>query len=170
MTHQSAADSAESSRTITLKRRDIQAAARLLRLISGSDGADMADRPKVETRLSDINADREKLIARAREALRNRRKRREIFGETMFGEPAWAMLLALYVAEATEGRMSVGKLSSLSGGPPSTAQRWIDYLIKRNLAVREPHPTDRRTVFVKLSDAGRAALDLYFFGTLSSIL
>lgn len=160
-------DEPSSSRTITLSLREVRTAARLLKLIaaSGDEGVGgLLD----ESGEATIVAERQQLVRRARETFRNRRRRRDIFGDFMFGEPAWDMLLALYIAETREGRTTVGNLSSHSGAPTSTAQRWIDLLVDRGLALREAHPTDRRTIFIKLSDDGRAALDLYFSGTVSS--
>jgi DNA-binding MarR family transcriptional regulator len=45
--------------------------------------------------------------------------------------------------------------------PPTTVQRWVDYLEKEHLIRRDPHPTDRRTAFVSLLAKGRSSLDDY---------
>lgn len=146
--------------------REVRAAARLLKLIA--EPSDLhADSLLDAGSTSKIVGERQELVRKARETFANRRKRRDIFGDFMFGEPAWDMLLVLYFSETREGRNTVGNLASYSGAPASTAQRWIELLIDRGFALREAHPTDRRTVFIKLTDDGRAALDLYFSGTLS---
>jgi DNA-binding MarR family transcriptional regulator len=49
----------------------------------------------------------------------------------------------------------------------TTALRWIEYLVAQKLIVRESHPTDRRAVFVELSDKGRALIELYLYETLT---
>ena len=144
--------------------REVRAAARLLKLLAEPDDDSAGGLPDDPAEGSLIG-ERQELVRRARESFRDRRRRRGIFGDFMFGEPAWDMLLALYISETSEGRNSVGSLASLSGAPASTAQRWLEVLIDRGLALREAHPTDRRTVFIKLTDDGRAALDLYFSGT-----
>ncbi len=86
----------------------------------------------------------------------------------MFGEPAWDMLLALYVSSVDGPRHSVGRLGTLSGAPQTTALRWLDYLVMEKLVVRTPNPTDRRSDFVELSDKGRNALEKYLSEELES--
>jgi DNA-binding MarR family transcriptional regulator len=77
----------------------------------------------------------------------------------MFGEPAWDMLLGLYVMNGR--RVSVGKLTSLVDEPKTTALRWIDYLEKEHLIEKRPDFLDRRVVWVDLLDRGRQLLDVY---------
>jgi DNA-binding MarR family transcriptional regulator len=43
--------------------------------------------------------------------------------------------------------------------------RWIDYLVRKGLAYREDHPTDKRRNFIALSDKGRQLLELYLSET-----
>jgi DNA-binding MarR family transcriptional regulator len=101
----------------------------------------------------------------AREILRDRRRRSKIFNPSMFGEPAWDMLLILYASMTDVPRLSVGRLSSLSGAPPTTALRWLDYLEMDRLVVREANPDDRRSDFVSLTDKGRSAMEQYLSET-----
>jgi DNA-binding MarR family transcriptional regulator len=82
----------------------------------------------------------------------------------MFGEPAWDMLLILYLEHEGE-RKSQARLVELSGASRSTGQRWVDHLVRRNLAKREDHPTDKRRNFISLSDKGRDLLELYLSET-----
>jgi DNA-binding MarR family transcriptional regulator len=85
----------------------------------------------------------------------------------MFGEPAWEMLLLLYIADG-EARVGISRLGELAGASKTTALRWLDYLEGQKLIQRDTHPTDRRTVFVGLSDKGRRAIEAYLSGTLPS--
>lgn len=105
---------------------------------------------------------RELLLARARASVARRKRRALNFNSAMFGEPAWDMLLALYTAEAGASRIAVTGLTKLSGAPPTTALRWLDYLAKERMVMREPHPVDRRLTYVSLTDKGRQALDAHF--------
>lgn len=107
-------------------------------------------------------SDRSTLVAAAKEALISRRARHAFLDVSLFGEPGWDMLMALYVTEETEARNSITRLSDYSGAPPSTALRWIEHLGRSGLTRRVPHPTDARTAFVELTDEGRYALDEYF--------
>lgn len=106
-----------------------------------------------------------RLRDRAGEILSNRRRRHDIFGKAMFGEPAWDMLLLLYAIEHGE-RQTIGRLGDLAGASKTTALRWFDYLEAQKLVQRDPHPTDKRAAFVELTDKGRDALELYLSGTL----
>ena len=101
------------------------------------------------------------LLKLARNMLKVRRLRLDLFKKPMFGEPAWDMLLTLYVNSAHGTRQSVGRLSATSGSPSTTALRWLDYLEREQLVRREPNPTDRRSDFVELTPKGICALEQY---------
>ena len=79
----------------------------------------------------------------------------------MFAEPAWDMLLYLYVCDFSEGRQTIGQLADLVETPLTTVLRWVAYLEKEHLVVRRHHPTDRRIVFVELADKGRIAMEAF---------
>ena len=49
----------------------------------------------------------------ARSILAERRRRASFFDPTIFGEPAWDILLALYGDERTHGRQTIGQLVNL---------------------------------------------------------
>lgn len=100
---------------------------------------------------------------RARQQLQDRRKRAALFGQGMAAEPAWDMLLILYLS--ARGRQTQSRLGELSGASRTTAMRWIDYLSDRELVEREAHPTDLRKNFVFLTEKGRRLLDLYLSET-----
>ena len=104
---------------------------------------------------------------RAREILRHRRRRYDLFGRSMFGEPAWEMLLRLYMLDSGQ-RQTLSRLAEFCGAPKTTAIRWIEYLEVQRLIRRESHPNDKRAEFVELTDRAREALELYLSETLSN--
>lgn len=104
------------------------------------------------------------LRARANEILCNRKRRCEIFGKGMFGEPAWEMLLILYTSDCGP-RQTIGRLAEFAGASKTTSLRWIDYLEAQHLILRTSHPTDKRVAFVELTDKGRDAIELYLSDT-----
>jgi DNA-binding MarR family transcriptional regulator len=106
--------------------------------------------------------DRAILVAKARALFAERKRRSRHFKSVMFGEPAWDVLLALYITDFAGGRQSIGKLINWTGEPQTTALRWINYLEKERLISRETHPLDRRTVIVEITPKGRDQLDRYF--------
>ena len=97
----------------------------------------------------------------ARAIYQSRKRRAEYFGAALFSEPAWDMLLALYLYGQRYGHLSVSRLAEVVQVPLTTAIRWLDYLESARLVTRHNAPTDRRKVMIALSDHGRAALDDY---------
>ena len=97
----------------------------------------------------------------ARELLRERRLREEIFGESLFSDPSWDMLLDLF-ASTEEGRsVSVSSLCIAATVPPTTALRWIEVLFERGLVTRSRDPSDGRRVFVRLSPTASTSMVRY---------
>src|SRR4051794_14348539 len=103
---------------VKLSAGDVEDAKRLLKLISQDD--DLAG-----DSCNDGSPHKEApvLLRKARDILANRRRRYETFGTAMFGEPAWDILLLVYVLRAGQ-RPTIGRLADLSGATKSTAQRW----------------------------------------------
>jgi DNA-binding MarR family transcriptional regulator len=158
----------DDERTVTLSQKDIQAARRLLRLLLKEDSEAPAGLQLEGTARSIADTSRAALVARAREEFGNRRRRTAIFERSMFGEPAWDMLLALYILDVSGQRQTTGALMQFSGAPITTARRWLDYLVGNGLARRSHHPTDQRVMFVTLTEKGRSALDLYYSETVET--
>jgi len=156
----------EDLKTITLSGRDLRAATRLLNLILGTD----ADRgPELRMTKATGPHDRAILLGRARQEFVARAQRSQIFNRAMFGEPAWDMLLALYLTEQTGARHTVSGLINLSGVPPTTALRWLDFLENNeHLVIRKPNSVDKRVFLIELTEKARDALDAYFSGTAST--
>ena len=57
------------------------------------------------------------------------------------------------------GSLSARELAELTGLTPSTVTALLGRLEAANLAERQPHPTDRRQIVVKLTEGGNAHLD-----------
>lgn len=103
----------------------------------------------------------EEMFAVARNKINARHLRYRHFPDRMFGEPAWDMLLSLYVTFSSEAQQTVSNLCSYSGAPATTALRWIDYLEKQGFVTRRSNPIDLRVVFIELSAKGRDAIEAY---------
>jgi DNA-binding MarR family transcriptional regulator len=147
---------------VLLSGRDREDAARLLSLIAGGKPEPQATPPPQAPDESQAGKDR--LKACARRLYEERQRRNLHFGSQMFGEPAWEILLILYLEDSGE-RQAQARLVELSGASRSTGQRWVDHLVRKELAKREEHPTDRRRNFISLSDKGRHLLELYLSET-----
>ncbi|QXT34858.1 hypothetical protein KV697_13845 [Sphingomonas sanguinis] len=99
----------------------------------------------------------------ARMLYEQRRMRAEAFGDhsTVFVEPAWDLLLDLFLARA-EGRIVSASATSIGACvPPTTALRCVGALRRRGLVTTRPHPTDRRMKVVELSPDGAAMVERY---------
>ena len=104
----------------------------------------------------------EEQCALIRQILRLRENRRRIFGESIFGEPAWEVLLELYHAQLTGRRECVSSLCIASGVPSSTALRWIKALEEDGWLSRVPDPGDGRRYFMQLTDKAFDAMQRLF--------
>lgn len=99
----------------------------------------------------------------ARDIYEIRRKRAAIFGNAdLFGEPAWDILLDLYIAHADQKPVSVSSACIGSLAPATTGLRWLGVLTDCGLVKRMHDPEDQRRVLVVLSERGLAAMDRYF--------
>jgi DNA-binding MarR family transcriptional regulator len=94
--------------------------------------------------------------------IRNRRKRKDYFGDRLFDDPAWDMILDLAIAKARFRRVSVTSLCIASGVPSTTALRWVSVLVECGLFRRENDDSDRRRAFISLTDAGSLKVARYF--------
>jgi DNA-binding MarR family transcriptional regulator len=152
--------------TVILTGRDVADAARLLSMLIDHGAEPMGAPVRVDRRLesgrrakSDIESTA--LVSLARKELEGRKARLRYFSKSMFGEPAWDMLLVLYVTDVVGPKQTVGRITELSSAPSTSALRWLGYLERDKLVVREPHPTDRRVTFIELTDRGRTAIKDY---------
>ena len=149
--------------SMTFSDRDLADAGRLLAKIVGLPSSNEAAE-SVETAVFADSSDRAHLIKRARAAVERRKRRAAIFHRGMFGEPAWEMLLSLYVShdgqcESIEGLRQTAEVTL------TTALRWLDYLEGAKLIRRLEHRFDKRRVSIEITEKGRDMLDLYFSGT-----
>lgn len=128
--------------------------ARQLRVVDKpSDSPEAGNRPANDSAAAQLGDIARKLFA-------DRRRRSEIAGTNdLFGEPAWDILLGLFIAGCEGRRLSVTAVCSGAGAPESTALRWITILEKRGMIVREGEP---ERAFVKLSAFVNASLADYF--------
>ena len=151
-------------KTVTFSEREIREAARLLEHIirNAPELVDVVMKPPLRAAGGEGHGDRRFLLDLARRAVFERQRRTAFFDQAMFGEPAWDMLLALYVADFVGGKQTIGNLAELVDVPVSTVVRWAGQLERNDCIIREPHPHDRRAIFVRLTDKAREGLDAYF--------
>lgn len=116
-------------------------------------------------RVRDSQVDDILLLSRlALEEYQERRRRSKYFDVDLFGEPAWDMLLDLFVAWAVERRLSVTALCYGSGSSQTTALRWLGVLESKGLVGRSADKFDKRRVWVMLTKQGDLAVRSYLLG------
>lgn len=114
------------------------------------------------TPAADEPASAQQIMSLAKSVYQSRRRRAEHFGPAIFSEPAWDMLLVLYIYGNRGDQMSVTRLAEFSQSPLTTAIRWLDYLESQRLIMRSQCSHDRRKFFVSLSEKGQSMMTDYF--------
>lgn len=72
----------------------------------------------------------------------------------LFQDPAWDILLDVFIAHAKDKLISVTDASLAGQVPVTTALRWVWALEKSGLLERQPDQHDKRRSFVKLTESG----------------
>jgi DNA-binding MarR family transcriptional regulator len=90
-----------------------------------------------------------------------RRSRDRMFGDKLFGEPAWDMLLALYCLPKRGELMTVTTLTYAANVPQATGHRYQKALHQQGLIERCPQGSDLRKRIIRLTPEGRSLLDEY---------
>jgi len=98
----------------------------------------------------------------AKRGMAVRRRRERILGSGLFSEPAWDILLELYVARAESCDVTVGNACLAASVPMTTALRCGQMLEERAMVYRERDPKDGRRIFLRISDGTFAKLTTLF--------
>ena len=93
---------------------------------------------------------------------RARDHRSRFFSPTLFSDPAWDMLLELYLAELEQRRLSTSAVSDAAGVAGTTGLRWLDVFTAQGLITKQSDPLDARRVWVRLSPRGLVGMHAYF--------
>ncbi len=99
--------------------------------------------------------------ASVRTLIRARQARERFLPADLFGEPAWDMLLDLFVARLEVRDVSVSSLCIAARVPTTTALRWIRTLCEAGLFERRDDLTDARRAFVSLGATAEAGMAAY---------
>lgn len=98
------------------------------------------------------------LLARARQARQLRSTMSAFLPRDLLVDPAWDMMIDLFIAVATGERLYVKDLILMSGESVASAMRRIDRLQEAALLARQPDPIDHRRVHVGLTARGQSAM------------
>lgn len=95
------------------------------------------------------------LLAVAEMIYRFRRIRDAVFGEPLFSDPSWDMLLDLFIADQRGKEISVSSACIAAAAPSTTALRHLSNLVTIGLVQRVQCHQDARVVHVKLTSEGQ---------------
>ena len=96
----------------------------------------------------------DKLSALAVSIYRMRRQRQAYFEAALFAEPAWDMLLDLFINQVRGARVSTTSLCLAAGVPHATGIRWIRTLREHGLLRRFRAPDDARLMLIEITPKG----------------
>lgn len=130
----------------------IEQALRRLRLAAAAPQGEMLER------MARAELD---LVSGARRIIHRRRRRAELFGADLFTEPAWEILLDLFVAGETQARASISSLCVATGLPSMTVIRWVDAMSTHGLVRRGRSAEDARRSHVELSPEAHEKMRRY---------
>lgn len=105
------------------------------------------------------------LAAFAEGLYQDRRRRARYFPSHLFAEPAWDILLDLFVNGVRNRAISITSACIAGGIPATTGLRWLGLLEKEGLLVRETSGDDARVTWVRLSEQGMSAVRGYLAET-----
>ena len=102
-------------------------------------------------------------LQRAKEYYHKRRIRERMFGNmNLFSDPAWDILIDLYIATEEGRQISVSSACVASAASTTTALRCLKTLEKAGHVVRKEDPTDARRVFMSLTDSAIKTVRKFF--------
>lgn len=96
-------------------------------------------------------ADEAEVVAQIIDA---RQKRATLFSPNLFADPAWDMMLELFLAELKGQTLATSQLGHKANVPMTTSLRWIEKLEADGWVRRMPDVHDLRRVFVEISERG----------------
>jgi hypothetical protein len=100
-------------------------------------------------------------LSTARRMVRERLRRIHHFDAGLFADPAWDMMLDLFIAEAEGRETPVMNLCLSSQVPETTTLRWVKTLEHAGIVIRQKDEHDQRRVLVRLSPSAAKSLATY---------
>jgi hypothetical protein len=124
----------------------------------------VADEPRAAGPHDNIDP-AERALRNARQLMMLRRLRDKTLGPDLFFDPAWNILIELYVAHGEGTSTTVGNACIAAGVPLTSALRCCQLLQDKRMVVRERDPKDGRRIFLRLSGETQTVLTHVFLGT-----
>jgi DNA-binding MarR family transcriptional regulator len=99
-----------------------------------------------------------KILKYAENLYNLRRQREKFFDKSLFGEPAWDLLLDLFIQGERGKQVSISSACVGAAVPTTTALRWVTTLMTKGLLCRVTDDTDARRSILKLTREGRQTM------------
>lgn len=99
-----------------------------------------------------------KILKYAENLYNLRRQREKFFDKSLFGEPAWDLLLDLFIQGERGKQVSISSACVGAAVPTTTALRWVTTLMTKGLLCRVIDDTDARRSILKLTREGRQTM------------
>ena len=112
-------------------------------------------------RIRETEALKPALVRKAQQLIKARASRERFFPSELFGEPAWNILLDLYVCKAHGQRITVTSSCISSCVPPTTALRYIQLLGSMGFVTRSASTVDQRATYLELTSEAEALMDKF---------
>lgn len=94
-----------------------------------------------------------------------RREREKVFGHALFGEPAWDIMLDIYIQQSQGKRVPISSACIGAAVPSTTGLRWLSVLQRKGLIRRVSDERDGRRSFVELETSAVASLEALLLQT-----
>jgi hypothetical protein len=91
-----------------------------------------------------------------------RRQRSKHINASLFGEPAWDMLLALFSNHLAQTDLTIEQVCQTGGPFETTTRRWFDILVTRGLVEVAGNGIDERQNLARLTERGMIAMSRSF--------
>jgi hypothetical protein len=118
----------------------------------------MAEVPQSEDAVVNVGGG---ALAEARRIWRARRERERIFGATLAADPAWDILLDLFIAQGEGRKVTVSSASAATSVPEATVLRCIAHLVEAQLVARQPQRDDAANIYLMLTDRAVSMISEY---------
>lgn len=109
----------------------------------------------------DVRIDSDTRYLRRAKQIYDARRRRDAAAGLggLFGEPAWDILLDVYIAQKSRREIQVSSVCIEAGVPSTTILRWLARLEQEGLIYRASDNVDGRRRYVRLTGSGEELMD-----------
>lgn len=110
------------------------------------------------------------VLAFAEEIYRLRQRRSVMLGAALFADPAWDILLDLFIQAARGRRVAVTAACAAAGVPETTALRYVVALEAAGHIERKPDTTDARRTWLALTVPTSARIEELLSASIQTLL